>query len=103
MFTNFDWLGAMRSSPVMVIILLCSVVTLGFALERALYFWRRRGRPDAFFRGDAAPGGPDRGRSAAQLAHVAERGRGEDAHRAERTAAAARAQSRRARHHGQHR
>ena len=50
MFTNFDWLGAMRSSPVMVIILLCSVVTLGFALERALYFWRRRGRPDAFFR-----------------------------------------------------
>src|SRR5262245_692632 len=50
MFTNFDWLGAMRSSPVMVIILACSVVTLGFALERALYFWRRRGRPDAFFR-----------------------------------------------------
>src|SRR6185436_18164339 len=50
MFTNFDWLAAMRSSPVMVIILLCSVITLGFALERALYFWRRRGRPDAFFR-----------------------------------------------------
>jgi biopolymer transport protein ExbB len=50
MFTNFDWLGAMRSSPVMVVILMCSVITLGFALERALYFWRRRGRPDAFFR-----------------------------------------------------
>jgi biopolymer transport protein ExbB len=50
MFTNFDWLGAMRASPVMVVILLCSVVTLGFALERALYFWKRRGRPDAFFR-----------------------------------------------------
>jgi len=53
MFTNFDWLAAMRSSPVMVIILLCSVITLGFALERALYFWRRRGRPDAFFRAAA--------------------------------------------------
>src|SRR5499426_3392367 len=53
MFTNFDWVGAMRSSPVMVIILLCSVVTLGFALERSLYFWRRRGRPDAFFRAAA--------------------------------------------------
>ena len=28
MFTNFDWIGAMRSSPVMVIILICSVITL---------------------------------------------------------------------------
>jgi len=50
MFANFDWIGAMRSSPVMVIILICSVVTLGFALERALYFWKRRGSPDTFFR-----------------------------------------------------
>jgi len=50
MFTNFDWVGAMRSSPVMVVILMCSVLTLGFAIERAIYFWRRRGRPDAFFR-----------------------------------------------------
>ena len=50
MFANFDWIGAMRSSPVMVIILICSVVTLGFALERALYFWKRRGNPDTFFR-----------------------------------------------------
>jgi biopolymer transport protein ExbB len=49
MFANFDWIGAMRSSPVMVIILLCSVVTLGFALERVVYFWRRKGRPDAFY------------------------------------------------------
>ena len=49
MFTNFDWIGAMRSSPVMIIILLCSVITLGFALERAVYFWKRRGRPDAFY------------------------------------------------------
>src|SRR5215467_8834399 len=43
MFENFDWIGAMRSSPVMIIILGCSVVTLGFALERALYYWKRRG------------------------------------------------------------
>jgi biopolymer transport protein ExbB len=48
MFANFDWIGAMRSSPVMVIILACSVITLGFALERSLYFWKRRGRPDTF-------------------------------------------------------
>lgn len=45
MFQNFDWIGAMRSSPVMVVILCCSVFTFGFALERVLYFWKRRGNP----------------------------------------------------------
>ena len=46
MFENFDWVGAMRTSPVMVIILGCSVITFGFALERFLYFWKRRQNPD---------------------------------------------------------
>ena len=49
MFENFDWIGAMRSSPVMVIILGCSVVTFGFAIERALYFWKRRGSPEEVY------------------------------------------------------
>jgi biopolymer transport protein ExbB len=30
----------------MVVILGCSVLTLGFAIERALYYWKRRGNPD---------------------------------------------------------
>jgi len=47
MFENFDWIGAMRSSPVMVVILICSVLTVGFALERMFYFTKRRGNPDA--------------------------------------------------------
>ena len=47
MFENFDWVQAMRNSPVMLIILACSVVTLGFAIERLIYFGRRRGNPDA--------------------------------------------------------
>ena len=47
MFANFDWIQAMRNSPVMLIILACSVVTLGFAIERLVYFGRRRGNPDA--------------------------------------------------------
>ena len=34
MFENFDGIGAMRSSPIMVVILFCSVVTMGPALER---------------------------------------------------------------------
>ena len=50
MFANFDWIGAMRTSPVMLVILACSVVTLGYALERLLYFWKRRGRPEAVFK-----------------------------------------------------
>jgi len=50
MFTNFDWIGAMRSSPVMIAILVCSVIALGFALERFLYFWKRRGDSAAFYR-----------------------------------------------------
>ena len=47
MFDHFDWIAAMRSSPVLIIIVALSVVTFGFALERAVYFWRRRGNPDA--------------------------------------------------------
>ncbi len=46
MFENFDWIQAMRTSPVMIIILACSVLTFGFAIERVLYFWKRRGNPD---------------------------------------------------------
>ncbi len=47
MFENFDWIEAMRTSPVMVIILCLSVLTLGFALERAIYFRKRGRNPDA--------------------------------------------------------
>jgi biopolymer transport protein ExbB len=47
MFENFDWIAAMRQSPVMVVILVLSVMTLGFALERAIYFKKRGGNPDA--------------------------------------------------------
>ncbi|MEO5619230.1 MAG: MotA/TolQ/ExbB proton channel family protein [Candidatus Eisenbacteria bacterium] len=50
MFENFDWIGAMRSSPVMVIILACSVITFGFAIERGLYFWKRRGNPEESYK-----------------------------------------------------
>ena len=47
MFENFDWMQAMRTSPVMVIILGCSVAMLAFAIERLVYFGKRRGSPDA--------------------------------------------------------
>ncbi|MBI1797732.1 MAG: MotA/TolQ/ExbB proton channel family protein [Candidatus Eisenbacteria bacterium] len=47
MFEHFDWIGAMRNSPVMVLILGCSVLTFGYAFERLAYFWKRRQSPDA--------------------------------------------------------
>jgi len=47
MFENFDWLEAMRTSPVMVIILACSVITMAFVIERFAYFAKRRGNPNA--------------------------------------------------------
>ena len=50
MFENFDWMGAMRTSPVMVVILVCSVVTFGFTIERVLYFWNRRANPEDLHR-----------------------------------------------------
>ena len=46
MFEHFDWIHAMQTSPVMLVILGCSVVTLGFAIERLLYFAKRRGNAD---------------------------------------------------------
>ena len=46
MFENFDWIHAMSTSPVMLVILACSVVTFGFAIERLIYFSKRRGKPD---------------------------------------------------------
>ena len=46
MFQGFDWVQAMRTSPVMLIILACSVLTLALALERVVYFWRRRDDAD---------------------------------------------------------
>jgi len=45
MFENFDWLQAMRTSPVMVVILGCSVITFGYAFERIIYYWKRRQDP----------------------------------------------------------
>ena len=46
MFENIDWMQQLAGSPVMIVLILCSLATAGFAVERALYLWRRRGEPD---------------------------------------------------------
>src|SRR5881396_2046585 len=49
MFQGFDWIQAMSRSPVMVLILTLSVVTLGFAIERLIYYGRRGGHAERVF------------------------------------------------------
>ncbi|MDX2473483.1 MAG: MotA/TolQ/ExbB proton channel family protein [Candidatus Krumholzibacteria bacterium] len=46
MFVEFNWVGALTDSPILMVLVACSVVTLGFALERVLYFRKRNGNAD---------------------------------------------------------
>jgi biopolymer transport protein ExbB len=46
MFAEFNWSEAMGTSPIFLVLVGCSIVTLGVTLERILYFWKRRGNPD---------------------------------------------------------
>ena len=46
MFAEFNWYEWMSNSPIFLVLILCSVVTLAVAVERALYFFRRRGDCD---------------------------------------------------------
>ena len=50
MLTDLNPLQAMTSSPVLIALMLFSVVTLGVTLERAHYFYKRRGEPDGLLR-----------------------------------------------------
>jgi biopolymer transport protein ExbB len=46
MLTEFNWVQATGSSPIFIVLIGCSIVTLAIALERAWYFWKRSGNPD---------------------------------------------------------
>jgi biopolymer transport protein ExbB len=46
MLADFNWMEAV-GSPVMIVLIMCSIVTFGMAIERALYFWKRHGDADA--------------------------------------------------------
>jgi len=46
MFEHFDWLGALRSSPVMLALVISAVLTVGYVLERLIYFAVRGGSAD---------------------------------------------------------
>jgi biopolymer transport protein ExbB len=44
---QFHWSEATTQSPIFLVLVMCSVITMGVALERAAYYWKRRGNPDA--------------------------------------------------------
>lgn len=46
MLTQFDWIGIISTSPTMLALVACSVLTLGVVGERLYYYWKRRGNPD---------------------------------------------------------
>jgi len=46
MFTEFNWVEATGGSPIFLVLVGCSIVTLAIALERAWYFWKRSDNPD---------------------------------------------------------
>jgi biopolymer transport protein ExbB len=46
MLAEFNWSAAIGSSPIFMVLIGCSIVALGVALERAYYFWKREGKPD---------------------------------------------------------
>lgn len=50
MFSSFSWMNAMTTSPIVLVLAVCSVVTLGAAIERIYYYVKRRGNPDETFR-----------------------------------------------------
>jgi len=46
MFEEFNGVEALIDSPILLVLVICSIVTLGFALERVLYFRKRSGDAD---------------------------------------------------------
>lgn len=46
MFGQFDWGEALRNSPILMVLVGCSILSLGAALDRVLYYRRRKGNAD---------------------------------------------------------
>jgi len=44
--SHFNWIEALTTSPISLVLLGFSVLTMGVALERMSFFWKRRGNPD---------------------------------------------------------
>lgn len=50
MSVHFDWFGALAESPIFLVLVACSVITLGVVLERTLHYLKRRDDADKVLR-----------------------------------------------------
>lgn len=46
MYSNFDWIKLTSESPVLISLIAFSIVTVGVCIERAYYYWTRRGNAE---------------------------------------------------------
>jgi biopolymer transport protein ExbB len=49
MLGEFNWMDVVGSSPIVMVLIGFSIITLGIVIERALYYSRRNGKADATF------------------------------------------------------
>jgi biopolymer transport protein ExbB len=49
MLGEFNWMDVVGSSPIVMVLIGFSIITLGIVIERTLYYGRRNGKPDATF------------------------------------------------------
>jgi biopolymer transport protein ExbB len=49
MLGEFNWMDVVGSSPIVMVLIGFSIITLGIVIERALYYMKRNGKPDAVF------------------------------------------------------
>ena len=47
MLGEFNWMDVVGSSPIVMVLIGFSIITLGIVIERALYYSKRNGKPDA--------------------------------------------------------
>jgi biopolymer transport protein ExbB len=50
MSVHFDWFGALAESPIFLVLVACSVITLGVVIERTLHYLKRRDDADKLLR-----------------------------------------------------
>ena len=49
MLGEFNWMDVVSSSPIVMVLIGFSIITLGIVIERARYYWKLNGKPDATF------------------------------------------------------
>lgn len=49
MLGEFNWMDVVSGSPIVMVLIGLSIITLGIVIERALYYMKHNGKPDAAF------------------------------------------------------